>query len=222
VSARLAAVGAQLRHATNARHAADKGQPFAVAGAVWGPRLSHVGSHAAKMTAQGKHGNSGNLLKGRRGVRPASGRGTANPPQAPRQTDPWASRYVTSAGHCRGPRSFTGLDAGATASLRQHPTGIRRRSPRPPRTISRDPRERRRRVRRARLARAPHVAAARTPPGALPRRALRHRPRPCRARPPRRAEDQESPIRRGRHIRRQAVAGSSATQTINGRPVTVQ
>jgi len=46
-----------------------------------------MGSHAAKMTGQGEHGNSGNLLKGRRGVRPAAGRGTANPPQAPRQAD---------------------------------------------------------------------------------------------------------------------------------------
>ncbi len=119
VSARLAAVGPQLRHATNARHAADKGQAFAVAGAVWGPRLSHVGSHAAENTTQGKHGNSGNLLRARRGVPPASGPGTANPPQAPRQTDPRASRYVTSAGHCRELRSFTGLEAGATASLIQ-------------------------------------------------------------------------------------------------------
>ena len=53
-----------------ARHAADKRQPFAVAGAVGGPRLSHVGSHGAKMTAQGEHGNSGNLRKDRRGCAP--------------------------------------------------------------------------------------------------------------------------------------------------------
>jgi hypothetical protein len=32
--------------------------------------LSHVGSHGAKMTAQGEHGNSGNLRKGRRGCAP--------------------------------------------------------------------------------------------------------------------------------------------------------
>ena len=33
--------------------------------------MSQIGSHAAKMTAQGKHGNSGNLLKGRRGCAPS-------------------------------------------------------------------------------------------------------------------------------------------------------
>src|ERR1019366_1487796 len=70
VSARLAAVGAYLRHGANARHSTDKGQPFAVAGAVGGPLLSRVGSHDAKMTAQGQHGNSGNLLKDRRGCAP--------------------------------------------------------------------------------------------------------------------------------------------------------
>ena len=32
--------------------------------------MSHVGSHAAKMTAQGEHDNSGNLRKGRRGYAP--------------------------------------------------------------------------------------------------------------------------------------------------------
>ncbi len=52
--------------------------------------------------------NSGNLLKGRWEVRPASGRGTPNPPRAPRQTDPWASRCVISAGHCRGPSILYG------------------------------------------------------------------------------------------------------------------
>src|SRR5450830_693575 len=50
--------------------AADKGQPVTVAGAVGGPLLKQVRFHAVILTAQGKHDNSGNLLKGRRRVAP--------------------------------------------------------------------------------------------------------------------------------------------------------
>ncbi len=64
VSARLAAVRGQLGHRTDARHAPDDLEAFAVAGAVGRPLLV-IDFHQGNVSAPGGSCNSGKFLKGR-------------------------------------------------------------------------------------------------------------------------------------------------------------